>query len=166
MHKSLWILLGLIFLISGIGFWTNKLKITGIHRSIQGRDSILIDLWLDKVPSTNNHLFKNGAKTNLLVRNRPHGKLEIISSYCEPLSTELYYLHRANIPGIKPQGKVFQKPYLWQCRLTLHEPHALKTANGYVSGGNQFKIGSYIALEAPLYRVDGYIVNIRHSNIT
>lgn len=161
MQKSFWIILALVFILSGAGFVSSKLKVSGISKSIQGSESVILDLWLDEIPSTNGKLFESGDSTNLLVRNRPHGKLEIISSHCVPLSTDRFYIRRVSIDTKEAKGEAFEEPFLWQCRLTLRDSQALSTANGYLSQGNQLKIGSRIALEGKLYRVDGYIVNIK-----
>jgi Domain of unknown function (DUF4330) len=161
MPKSFWIILILVFILSGAGYVSSKLKLGGVSKSIQGSESIILDLWLDEVPSTTGELFKNSDYTNLLVRNRPHGKLQIVNSRCVPLSTDRYYIRRVSIPTEQAKGEAFEEPFLWQCRLTLRDPHALSTANGYLSQGNQLKIGSRIALEGKIYRVDGYIVNVK-----
>jgi hypothetical protein len=165
MHKSFWIILALVFVLSSAGFVSSKLKLGGVSKAIEGSESVVLDLWLDEIPSTNAELFKTGDTTNLLVRNRPHGKLEILSSHCVPLSTDRFYLRRVSVPTQQAKEEAFQEPFLWQCRLTLRDPSALSTANGYLSQGNQLKIGSRIALEGVLYRVDGYIVNIKPEKV-
>ncbi len=161
MNKSFWIILALVFVLSGTGFAWSKLKVGGVSKAIKGTESVILDLWLDEVPSTNAELFKKGEYTNLLIRNRPHGKLQIVDSHCVPLSTDRYYVRRVSVPTIEAKGEAFDEPFLWQCRLTLRDNQALSTANGYLSHGNQLKISSRIALEGVLYRVDGYIVNVK-----
>lgn len=163
MNKSVLIILLVAFVLSGIGYAGTKLKTTGVSKAIKGNESIILDLWLDEVPSTNANLFKAGDYTNLVVRNRPHGKLQIVSSNCVPLSTDRFYIRRVSIPTVKAEAnqEAFQEPFLWQCRLTLLDKEALSTNNGYLSHGNQLKIGSRISLEGVIYRVDGFIVNIK-----
>jgi len=162
MNKIIAVILLLAFVLSGIGYAGSKLKLNGVSKAIKGNESIILDLWLDEVPSTNANLFQSGQYTNLMVRNRPHGKLQIVSSRCVPLSADRFYLRRVSIPTntVPPQEEAFQEPFLWQCRLTLLDQEALSTNNGYISHGNQLKIGTRISLEAALYRVDGFIVNI------
>ncbi|MDX1917874.1 MAG: DUF4330 family protein [Candidatus Caenarcaniphilales bacterium] len=162
-NNKIWIGIGVIALLSGLAFWLTKSRQTGISQIVKGDKAIILDLWIDEVPSLRGDLFESGADTDLIVRNRPHGKLKIQSAQCVPLSTDRFYLRRVSIPTQKapPEAMPFREPFLWQCRLTLLDPEALSTANGYLSHGNQLKIGNNIALEGPAYRVDGFIVDIR-----
>lgn len=160
MHKSVWIILAVALVLSGLGFISSKAKLTGVSNAIKGTDPVILDLWLSEIPSTNGDLFKNGEYSDLIIRNRPHGKLKIVGSHCVPLSTDRYYLRRVSVPTVEANQEPFKEPFLWQCRLTLRDDQAILTTNGYLSHGNQLKIGTRISLEAPLYRVDGYIVNL------
>ena len=164
--RPILIILVITFLLSGIGFTLNKLKNTGVSKSIKGTESISLDLWLDEVPTTNSKLFTNNDYTNLIIRNRPHGKLKITSSNCIPLTTKRFYLRRVSIPtDDEPMTEPFAEPFLWQCRLTLLDNQALSTENGYLSHGNQLKMGTRISLEGANYRVDGFIVNIQPTKL-
>jgi hypothetical protein len=160
MNKSAWIILVVAILLSGLGFAFSKLKLGGINKSIKDYEPVVLDLWLDEIPTTKQDLFKEGDYTNLIIRNRPHGKLQILGSKCVPLSTDRYYVRRVSVPTAEAKEAAFQEPFLWQCRLTLRDNHALNTANGYLSQGNQLKVGTRISLEGVVYRVDGYIVNV------
>jgi hypothetical protein len=151
----------LVFLILGASaFLFKKLKISGVNKAIKGVEAVNLDLWLSEVPSTHKDLFSKEEYTNLIIRNRPHGKLKIVSSHCVPLSTDRYFVRRVSIPTQEATTEPFKEPFLWQCRLTLQDKEALNTSNGYLSRGNQLKIGTRISLEGQLYRVDGYIVDL------
>ncbi len=159
--KVIIVIVFIAFIASAVGFILNKTKNTGVSKSIKGTESIILDLWLHEVASTKSDLFKNGEYTNLIVRNRPHGKLQIQDAQCAPLSTKEFFARRYSIPTEEYKDGFFKEPYLWQCRLTLLDNEALTTSNGYLSHGNHLKIGKRIALEGIEYRVDGYIVNIK-----
>lgn len=159
-NKTAIIIIAITFILSGFGFLYGKLKLGGINKAIKGSEIVNLDLWLSEVPSTHKDLFANGDYSNLIVRNRPHGKLKIVSSFCVPLSTDRYYERRVSIPTKEAATEPFTEPFLWQCRLLLEDKEALSTTNGYLSHGNQLKIGTRISLEGALYRVDGYIVDL------
>jgi hypothetical protein len=158
--KSALIIIAICVFLSALAFGYKKLKIGGINKAVKGSEIVNLDLWLSEVPSTHKDLFINGEFTNLIVRNRPHGKLKIVSSHCVPLSTDRYFLRRVSIATQQATQLPFNEPFLWQCRLSLEDKEALNTVNGYLSHGNQLKIGTRISLEAALYRVDGYIVDL------
>jgi hypothetical protein len=164
MRKTFWIILAVALVLSGAGYFANKLKLNGVSKAIKGYEPVILDLWLDEVQSTTGNLFKNGDYTNLIIRNRPHGKLQIVSSLCVPLSSDRFYLRRVSVPTVQSNAEPFQEPFLWQCRLTVRDPHSLSTENGFLSQGNQLKVSTRIALEGPLYRVDGFIVNVTPEN--
>ncbi|MDX1919874.1 MAG: DUF4330 family protein [Candidatus Caenarcaniphilales bacterium] len=159
-NKTAIIIIAVTFILSGFGFLYSKFKVGGINKAIKGSETVNLDLWLSEVPSTHKDLFIEGEFSNLIIRNRPHGKLKIISSNCIPLSTDRYFLRRVSIPTVAANTEPFKEPFLWQCRLTLQDKEALSTTNGYLSHGNQLKIGTRISLEGALYRVDGYIVDL------
>ncbi len=163
MNKSTYIVLAIIFVLTGFAFFFRQFKMSGVNKVVKGNEAVILDIWLDEIPSTRNDLFEKGKFANLIIRNRPHGKLEIVDYNCVSLSTDRFYLRRVSVPTVEAptQEEAFKEPFLWQCRLTLKDNEALSTVNGYMSHGNQLKIGTRIALEDALYRVDGFIVNVK-----
>ena len=156
----------ILFALLGLSaFLLKKNRLTGVSQIIVNPRSILIDLWINELPSARKELFEIGKKTKLIVRNRPHGELEIVSSQCiplVPLTNEYFLLHKiskvnsVSVKTITPE----QETLLWQCRLKLRDRKALFTQNGYLSQGNLLKIGSKINIEGQLYRLNGFIVDV------
>jgi len=143
-----------------MAFFLKKSKLNGVSQIAVNYQTAIVDIWIDEIPSVKKNLFSKEKTTNLIVRNRPHGKLEMVDSHCVPLSTKIFFLRRVSVPAEKAETKPFQEPFLWQCRLKLRDPKALFTKNGYLSHGNMLKIGTRINLEGQFYRVDGFIVNV------
>jgi hypothetical protein len=163
MNKQLIIILTAVIFLGAIGFIANKIKMTGVSKAIKGTDTVMIDIWLDEVPTTNGSFLRNGQKASLIIRNRPHGDLEIVESKCVPLSTDRFYLRRVSIPTKEAETVTpFDEPFLYQCRLLLKDDQAIHTSSGgYLSHGNPLKTGNRISLEGTTYRVDGFIVDLK-----
>ncbi len=153
---AVFILICAIFL-SGLGFFLTKYKVRGITHTIKGTETIILDLWIDYIITNKKDIFKTGEYAELMVRNRPHGKLKILEVNCKELDTRIYYLK--NI-GIDLRRKSGLEPIFLQCRMKLEDKDALSTTNGYLSHGNLIKIASNITLEGKYYYVKGFIVDI------
>ena len=53
-----------------------------------------------------------------------------------------------------------ENPFSYDFLITV-EDNGKYTNDGIVSGGNKIKVGLKVTLEAPLYRLDGVITNIK-----
>ena len=157
MNKTLLIVVVALVLSLGSLLLT-KVKLTGITQKIQATKPITLDIWVSELVSTRKDLFKVGETTNLIIRNRPHGKLKITDVQCTELSFKRYYFKRLGVEANEVETPM--EPIIWQCRLKLTDPNAYQTPNGFVSNGNQLKVANRVNLEGALYYVDGYIVDI------
>jgi len=158
-RKLAFIILACAGILSAGGFFLTKLKVTGVSKAVLNAESVVLEVWVDKIKSHRpaTELFVEGEYLNLLVRNRPHGKLKIISDECSLLPLSSFYREASEDIDIT---KIQEEKLLWQCLIKLQDDQVLKTKDGYISHGNKLKISNMVALEGSLYYVKGHIVDI------
>lgn len=152
------VIIFLAFVLSGTAYLMTKSKGNGITKVIQGSETIVLDVWIDELASQKPDLVKKDDYVDIMIRNRPHGKLKITEAVCEDLPIESHYVKKFGVGITSSSMKV--QPKFYQCRIKLEDKGALVTANGYLSHGNQVKIFSRVDLEGKLYQAKGYIVDI------
>lgn len=156
--KILLIIFFIAFFLASLGYFVTKLQLRGINKVIHdGKDTVFIELWIDYVISDKSNLFKEGDYTNLIIRNRPHGKLKIHKVNCSDVSYSKYYLKHYGLPLDQKTGL---EPSIQQCKITLLDNTAQITTNGYLSRGNKLKIGNKITIEGMYYNMRGFIVDL------
>ena len=125
-----------------------------LAKIIEGKENIGIDILLPDVPVKNDDYFKVGEKAGVTIRNRPYTKLTIVKSESKPKQV-IIPTYSGTFKTINDPTKQNVKDYY----VTLSDM-ALKTADGYVLGGNKIKIGNQVELEGFNYRLSGKVVNV------
>jgi hypothetical protein len=99
---------------------------------------------------------KPGGKTNIIIRNQPHGQVDVQAVKQIPRTTL--------VPQPDGSIKVFPDPrdnqYIMDMVVTL-EGNAQMTKNGPVVGNSKLKIGVPIELEGFNYDVTGGVIGLR-----
>jgi len=109
-------------------------------------------------PQTLKENMENNGSTKLIIRNQPHGQVEIDS--IELIPQTIY------VPQPDGSVKVQQDPrqlsqYKTDCLMTL-AGEARETDDGFVLGGNKLKIGTTVELEGISYNFRGTLIRISH----
>lgn len=152
------ILLIITVLFSTTGLLFARAEKTGLNKVIEGKENIAIEILIPDVNSgsldNKNEIFKVGEKAAITIRNRPYTKLDIIQSESKPKLLIVPDFHGSFKTPLDPT-RTNTKDYT----VTLTDT-ALKTADGYVIGGNKIKIGNQIELEGFNYRLTGKVINL------
>lgn len=150
---DLLLLITIFFCISG--YILAKAEKTSLNKVIEGKEKIAIELLIPDVFSQNESiLFRKGDKSAITIRNRPYTKLNIIKVESKPKTI--------TIPTLNGSYKTIEDPSrknITDYYVTLSDT-ALKTHDGYVTGGNKIKIGNPIELEGFNYRLNGKVINV------
>lgn len=154
------IILIIALLASGIVYFLLKSNVGHNISNIvqQDKQTVNINIWIEHIATDSpDNLFQIGEHANLIIRNRPHGKLLIKNINCQDLKIQQYYLKRY---GVIPNSQLTNQPAIFQCLITLQDNNTIETSNGYLSNGNQLKIGNRIHIEGKLYSLQGSITGI------
>lgn len=111
-------------------------------------------------PGSDNEIdspFRIGEETFVTIRNVPHAKLKITNV---KYNRKMVMVPTGNLnnPYVLSDDK--ENPLAFDFLVTV-EDSGKYTNDGIVSGGNKIKIGLPITLEAPTYRLDGRITNVK-----
>lgn len=149
-------LLTIIFSVTG--FIIAKAEKSPLNKIIEGKEKIAIEVLIPDVFSSTSDYFKVDEKSAITIRNRPYTKLSIIKAESKPKLAII-----PNGPGayktLTDPTKANVKDYI----VTLSDV-ALKTEDGYVTGGNKIKIGNQVELEGFNYRLTGKVINVYSLN--
>ena len=101
--------------------------------------------------------FNIGDETFVTIRNVPHAKLKITDV---KYNRKMVMVPTGNVnnPYVLVDDK--ENPLAYDFLVTV-EDNGKYTNDGIVSGGNKIKVGLPITLEAPEYRLDGKITNVK-----
>ncbi len=105
--------------------------------------------------------FVVGEETFVTVRNQPHAKLKI-TDVKHNRRMVMIPTGRTDEPYVLVDDKT--NPLGYDILVTV-EDNGKFTNDGIVSGGVKIKKGLPITLEAPLYRYDGYITDVKILNL-
>lgn len=99
---------------------------------------------------------KPADKFNIIIRNRPHGALEVSNIQCQDLPLSNTYVPHVGIVNTKTQLPIQYR----ECLITVIDNKIIEAPQAYISNGNQLKTGLQLRLENKLYALFGKIVNI------
>lgn len=148
----------LIGLVCVLGFGLARAGHAGVDQVIQGMNKVAIEVYITGLKTKDTDMFKVGEKCSITIRNQP----------VQPPMTIAKVEHwQKQVSFLSPDGKkavAFPDPanaIAHDFLVTVTDPEAERTADGFVIRGNKIKVGNQIELESFKYRVQGVVVDIR-----
>ncbi len=135
---------------------------SGSVAQVGGKQAVKMDMLVEGLrvsnPQTLKQNMKKNSTTKLLIRNQPHGEVEIDSVELMPKSI---YVPQpdGSVKVEKDPRQVEQYKTNWLITLA---GKARETDDGFVLGGNNLKIGTTLELEGVSYNFRGSLIGIRN----
>lgn len=145
-------------LVCVLGFALARAGHAGVDKVVQGIGKVAIEVYITGLKTKDTEMFKVGEKSSITIRNQP----------VQPPMTITKVEHwQKQISFLSPDGKkaiAFPDPansIAHDFLVTVTDPEAERTEDGFVIRGNKIKVGNQIELESFKYRVQGVVVDIR-----
>jgi hypothetical protein len=152
------IILALIILALGVGFFTYKKVRATADKQIEATSRIGFQVFLRGVTITSpTNPLKKGEKTFVTIRNVPYTELEILDVKADA--------RKAILPSGKPNEQFtlvddYSQIFLYDMVVSIVDTAKI-TKDGAVVGGNKIKIGLPITLEGKDYKLTGLVSDIQ-----
>ncbi len=148
----------LIGLVCALGFGLARAGHAGVDKVVQGINKVAIEVYITGLKTKDTDMFKVGEKSSITIRNQP----------VQPAMTITKVEHwQKQVSFLSADGKkavAFPDPantIAHDFLVTVSDPEAERTEDGFVIRGNKIKVGNQIELESFKYRVQGVVVDIR-----